>query len=247
MPAQIKKTLLLWFKGLVMLSVFAPLWWGTSLQVTYANGGLCDPATMTTAECDRLHEEAKRISREAWDALCAGRTDGICERIGVRDIYDLCMNERSCKTAAHILKYTVEECLSKPLECTRSSLRLALKARGILSALLPTEIGHDYPDLSGRYEIVTGINPSGTTYGGIVTITKQNEIRTRYCMKWEIANSNQIENGCGHTSVDHRRNTVVLTVDWGTDFPVIYDVSSEGRFLKGTWHNGAGREDLQRR
>lgn len=103
---------------------------------------------------------------------------------------------------------------------------------------------HDLPDLSGAYEIVAGINPSGSRYAGVVTITKQNE--DSYCLKWDIASSTQEERGCGRFNIDSGGKAVVLSVDWGAAYPVIYEVSTDGKVLTGTWNNGAGKENLKR-
>ena len=112
---------------------------------------------------------------------------------------------------------------------------------------LATEISHDFPDLSGTYDIVTGTNPNGDQYGGVVTITTSSEHRNRYCLKWDISNSNQEESGCGDLNFDSGRSAFVLSVDWGSEYPVIYDVLDDGKLLIGTWHNGAGKESLKRR
>ncbi len=112
---------------------------------------------------------------------------------------------------------------------------------------LATKMSHDFPDLSGTYDIVTGTNPNGGQYGGVVTITTSSEHRNRYCLKWDISNSNQEEFGCGDLKIDSGRKAFVLSVDWWSEYPVIYDVLDDGKLLIGTWHNGAGKESLKRR
>lgn len=117
----------------------------------------------------------------------------------------------------------------------------AMMAGGFARAL-----GRSYPNLTGVYIIDPGVNPSGSRYGGMVTITKQRELRNRYCLKWDIANSSQEEFGCGRLVADGS-DEFLLTVDWGASYPVIYRVSRDGRHLKGKWHNGTGIEDLRRK
>ena len=107
--------------------------------------------------------------------------------------------------------------------------------------------GSDFPDLSGIYDIATGTNPDGSKYGGIVTISKPDETGYRYCLQWKIANTKQEEYGCGDLEIDFTRKTLVLSVDWGAEYPVIYDVSDSGDSFVGRWHSGAGRENLERR
>ena len=110
---------------------------------------------------------------------------------------------------------------------------------------LDMEVSHEFPDLSGTYDIVTGVNPDGSQYGGVVTITSSNEHGNRYCLKWDIAD--QEESGCGDLNFNSKSNAFVLSVDWGSDYPVIYDVLDDGKLLIGAWHNGAGKENLERR
>ena len=98
-------------------------------------------------------------------------------------------------------------------------------------------------DLSGLYDIVLGKNPDGSSYGGTVSIEEQNEEGTSYCLVWKIGNGQQSEYGCGNIDDQGR----ILVVDWGSDYPVVYEILSKGTFLRGSWHDGAGKENLRRR
>ena len=112
---------------------------------------------------------------------------------------------------------------------------------------LDMEVSHEFPGLSGTYDIVAGVNPDGSQYGGVVTITSSNELGNRYCLKWNFADVSQEESGCGDLNFNSKSNAFVLSVDWGSDYPVVYDVLDDGKLLIGTWHNGAGKENLERR
>jgi TolB-like protein len=85
--------------------------------------------------------------------------------------------------------------------------------------------------IEGQYSAI-GQNPNGTTYSGIVTITKKNEA---YMFMWKISNSTY--SGSGYLEGD------ILTVQWGAPYPVIYRVQADGR-LVGTWNNGNATETL---
>lgn len=85
--------------------------------------------------------------------------------------------------------------------------------------------------IEGQYSAM-GQNPNGTTYSGIVNITKKNET---YMFIWKIANSTF--SGSGYLEGD------LLTVQWGAPYPVIYRVQTDGR-LVGTWNNGNATETL---
>ena len=100
------------------------------------------------------------------------------------------------------------------------------------------------PNLSGSYDIVTGINPDGSRYEGTVVIVKNRQGKARYCLAWTIGK--QQEQGCGNLEAKLGERAV-LTVDWGSEYPVIYEVLRDGRTLRGKWGNGAGTENLERR
>lgn len=87
-------------------------------------------------------------------------------------------------------------------------------------------------ELDGTYD-VRGTNPNGTKYKGEVSI--QYEGRT-YNFRWRIASGQGFE-GKGTLRGD------TLTVNWGQQYPVIYNVGKDG-VLRGTWNNGQGTEEL---
>ncbi|GIX41586.1 MAG: hypothetical protein KatS3mg129_1319 [Leptospiraceae bacterium] len=86
--------------------------------------------------------------------------------------------------------------------------------------------------IEGLYR-VEGKNPDGTEYRGNVTITKIGE--NQYKLHWKILND-EFE-GTG------KLEGKILTVDWGQEFPVIYEIQVDGS-LKGTWNNGTATENL---
>ncbi len=85
--------------------------------------------------------------------------------------------------------------------------------------------------IEGQYS-ATGRNPNGTTYSGIVSITKKNGA---YMFVWKIGNSTY--SGSGYLEGD------ILTVNWGAPYPVIYKAQADGS-LTGTWNNGTAAENL---
>ncbi|MEQ8351983.1 MAG: fibronectin-binding protein [Leptospiraceae bacterium] len=86
--------------------------------------------------------------------------------------------------------------------------------------------------VQGTYQ-VNGTNPDGTPYRGNVTVTQSGE---DYLFNWNIAGDQF--SGKGNLS------GTTLTVDWGQDFPVIYEVKDNGAVLEGTWADGQGSETL---
>ena len=211
---------------------------GDSPTLAHANDGPCDLSQMSLKECNELRNEPFRISSEAWDLFCSQRNDEVCRRIGLKDLFEACAREPSCKKSIHVVLEVVEDCLSQPQECTQSAIMRALKARDLVAVRGPT--------LTGTYDIVDGVNPKGSRYEGIVTITRQSGRGHRYCLKWTITNSEKEETGCGELKLDSR-GTFSLSVDWGADFPVVYNVSKNGRYLTGTWNDGQAIENLERR
>ena len=84
----------------------------------------------------------------------------------------------------------------------------------------------------GRYE-VTGHNPNGTSYDGIVDISKSPS--GDYGLDWKVGRDayhgeGKLEGG-------------ILTVLWGSDTPVVYALIGNNE-LKGLWSGGAGEETL---
>jgi hypothetical protein len=87
-------------------------------------------------------------------------------------------------------------------------------------------------DISGKYSM-HGTNPNGTIYHGFVTIHRDGD---RYRFDWVISTG------------DTYRGTGILSgtsivVDWGQQYPVIYQVGPNG-VLTGTWNNGTATETL---
>jgi len=87
-------------------------------------------------------------------------------------------------------------------------------------------------ELPGSYRI-EGVNPDGSNYGGLVTITADGDV---YNFRWKISSS-QTYFGSG------RLRGRIITVDWGQQYPVIYRVNDDGT-LRGTWANGIASEVL---
>jgi hypothetical protein len=87
-------------------------------------------------------------------------------------------------------------------------------------------------DISGKYS-VDGTNTNGTTYHGSVTIRRDG---SRYRFDWLIANYATYS---GTGTLDGGR----IVVDWGQQYPVIYQVGPNG-VLNGTWNNGTAKETL---
>lgn len=85
--------------------------------------------------------------------------------------------------------------------------------------------------MEGEYH-ASGSNPNGSTYRGLVSITRKGE---RYYFVWKIGATTY--SGVG--TLEGK----VLTVDWGDKYPVIYNLQDDGR-LVGTWSNGAALETL---
>ncbi len=88
-------------------------------------------------------------------------------------------------------------------------------------------------NLAGTYK-VDGRNPNGSQYKGRVTITVKGDTAYFY---WEIAG--QSYSGQGHLQGS------VLTIDWGSDTPVVYQVNPDGT-LSGVWAGGKASEQLER-
>ena len=87
-------------------------------------------------------------------------------------------------------------------------------------------------NIAGRYSI-EGANPNGSTYGGEVNITVDSGV---YDFRWRISNGDTYR-GKG------RLRGKTLSVDWGQQYPVIYQVGDDGT-LRGKWANGRASENL---
>jgi|GEM_PF-3030953 len=79
---------------------------------------------------------------------------------------------------------------------------------------------------------VTGTNPNGTTYRGMLTLTRNDGA---YVLVWRIGNSSYT--GTGNFQGD------ALVINWGQNYPVIYSVAEDGRLI-GTWNGGNATEVL---
>ncbi len=88
--------------------------------------------------------------------------------------------------------------------------------------------------VQGTYK-VEGTNPDGTRYRGNVTVTQSGD---DYIFNWNIAGDQY--SGKGQLSGTR------LTVDWGQEHPVIYEVQDNGARLEGTWADGQGTETLSK-
>ncbi|MBN1799757.1 MAG: hypothetical protein JW822_14365 [Spirochaetales bacterium] len=86
-------------------------------------------------------------------------------------------------------------------------------------------------DVKGTYQ-VQGTNPDGSVYRGTVTVTRSG---SGYNFQWSVGES---YSGTG------TMNQEMLTVDWGDDYPVIYEVREGGNVLIGIWANGKATEVL---
>jgi tetratricopeptide (TPR) repeat protein len=98
-----------------------------------------------------------------------------------------------------------------------------------VAAFAPKPAGIDLP---GEYDI-DGVNPSGSTYGGTVTITAGSG--GTYNFRWKVGRDTFRGTG--------RLSGRTLTVNWGQKDPVIYRIDDDGT-LRGKWARGRGSEDL---
>jgi hypothetical protein len=87
------------------------------------------------------------------------------------------------------------------------------------------------PNLAGIYK-VTGLNPNGSAYRGMVAITQDAD---EFGFKWWIGK--QIFTGTGHFAGR------MLVVNWGDKHPVIYSFGQSGA-LNGEWADGSATERL---
>lgn len=110
-------------------------------------------------------------------------------------------------------------------------LKLGIKTDGEGEKKKPPEGQDKTARIEGQYSAM-GRNPNGTTYSGIVDITRRND---SYMFVWKIGNSTF--SGVGTLEGD------TLTVDWGQQYPVIYKVQRDGRLI-GLWDNDRASETL---
>jgi hypothetical protein len=85
--------------------------------------------------------------------------------------------------------------------------------------------------IEGTYE-ARGTNPNGSTYRGDVSIKADgNAYFFHWCISGQTFQGNGVLQGKS------------ISVDWGQQHPVIYQVGSDG-VLRGKWDNGRATEDL---
>ncbi len=84
-------------------------------------------------------------------------------------------------------------------------------------------------DLSGLYA-VDGRNPDGSAYSGALSLTHAGDTIAAH---WTVG----ADSYRGSGTLENR----IVTVDWGSTYPVIYVVMPDGS-LHGTWDNGRALE-----
>ncbi|UYV36705.1 hypothetical protein N4R57_17175 [Rhodobacteraceae bacterium D3-12] len=95
-----------------------------------------------------------------------------------------------------------------------------------------SESGLAAGNITGFYK-AEGRNPDGSRYSGQVSVQEQPGGGVGFA--WTVGN--QSYTGIG------RREGRVVTVNWGSDAPVVYVVMPDGS-LHGTWSNGRALERL---
>ena len=85
-------------------------------------------------------------------------------------------------------------------------------------------------DISGTYR-VEGRNPDGSAYSGQLTVVESTGGSVAFA--WIVANQSYAGVGV--------RDGRVVTVDWGSDTPIVYVVMPGGE-LHGTWGGGTALE-----
>ena len=85
--------------------------------------------------------------------------------------------------------------------------------------------------IAGQYN-ARGRNPDGSEYSGIVHLT---EMDGTVSMVWQVGSETYAGKG--------PRDGRIVTVDWGSDSPVVYLIMANGA-LHGTWANGLALEKL---
>lgn len=112
------------------------------------------------------------------------------------------------------------------------SRRRCIAGLGLLATLVARPASAQGLGLTGQYQ-VDGRNPDGSRYYGVARMV---QVGRRVSMTW------QIEGGQTYEGVGTLDGSI-LTIDWGADLPVIYDVSDPYR-LVGTWAGGRASEIL---
>ena len=117
-------------------------------------------------------------------------------------------------------------------------MKNGLNRRGVLAGigggggmLAAGFAGAQQLSLTGQYQS-DGRNPDGSPYAGVVRIEDNSGV---VAMTWDVGG--QTTTGTGR--VEGR----VLTVDWGSEAPVIYVIMEDGS-LHGTWARGKALELL---
>jgi Caspase domain len=97
---------------------------------------------------------------------------------------------------------------------------------------IPQQAPAEKPELAGIYR-VSGTNPNGSQYQGMVALSQQND---EFTLTWWIGK--QVFHGTGHFAGK------MLVVNWGDKHPVIYTFG-DGGALDGEWADGSATETLQ--
>jgi hypothetical protein len=87
--------------------------------------------------------------------------------------------------------------------------------------------------VGGTYD-VQGTTQDGAVYTGTVTVTQTGDT---YNFSWEVGES---YTGTGYLKEGK------MTVDWGDEYPVVYEVRQGGNLLIGLWADGTATEILSR-
>lgn len=114
----------------------------------------------------------------------------------------------------------------------RNLMILAILAAALTFGAQCDESAAKSEGVQGTYK-VEGTNPDGTPYRGNVSVTRDGD---NYIFNWNIAGDQF--SGQGQLS------GTKLTVDWGEEHPVIYEVKEDGARLEGSWADGQGSETL---
>jgi len=96
---------------------------------------------------------------------------------------------------------------------------------------IPQQAPAEKPELAGIYR-VTGTNPNGSQYHGMVALSQQDD---EFTLTWWIGK--QVFHGTGHFAGK------MLVVNWGDKHPVIYTFG-DGGALDGEWADGSATETL---
>lgn len=96
---------------------------------------------------------------------------------------------------------------------------------------IPQHAPAEKPELAGIYR-VTGTNPNGSQYHGMVALSQQDD---EFTLTWWIGK--QVFHGTGHFAGK------MLVVNWGDKHPVIYTFG-DGGALDGEWADGSATETL---